>query len=162
MDGEPRSTSTGPSPLPDKLNHLFEAVRPRDGRPYSNEHVATAVEQASGITISQSYIWQLRKGKKDNPTLKHLQALANFFGVPAAYFFDDEVTARVNQQLETLRAEQACRESNDAHDQARLMAMRAGELSPERRRQVMELLDVVYALEQAERSAGTGEGGTNG
>lgn len=53
----------------------------------------------AGVTISQSYIWQLRKGKKDNPTLKHLQALADFFGVPAAYFFDSEVTARVNDQL---------------------------------------------------------------
>lgn len=31
------------------------------------------------------------------------------------------------------------------------MAMRAGELSPERRQQVMDLVDVVYALEQAER-----------
>lgn len=137
--------------LADKLNHLFELVRPRDGRPHSNEYVAAAVEKASGVTISQSYIWQLRKGKKDNPTLRHLQALADFFGVPAAYFFDDEVTARVNRQLDTLRAEQARRESNDANDQVTLMAMRAGELSPERRRQVMDLLDVVYALEQAER-----------
>jgi hypothetical protein len=33
------------------------------------------------------------------------------------------------------------------------MAMRAGELSYERRMQVMDLLDVVYRLEQAERRA---------
>ncbi|MEU3371262.1 hypothetical protein ABZ734_12410 [Streptomyces sp. NPDC006660] len=33
----------------------------------------------------------------------------------------------------------------------KLMAMRAGELSPERRKQVMDLLDVVYKLEQVER-----------
>ena len=32
------------------------------------------------------------------------------------------------------------------------MAMRAGELSDERRKQVMDLLDVVYKLEQAERA----------
>jgi hypothetical protein len=31
------------------------------------------------------------------------------------------------------------------------MAMRAGQLSTERRKQVMDLLDVVYRLEQAER-----------
>ena len=108
------------------------------------------------MTISQSYIWQLRKAKKDNPTLKHLQALADFFGVPAAYFFDDEVTARVNQQLDTLRAEQSRRESNQADDQVAVMAMRAGELSPERRQQVMDLLNVVYALEQTELGGQSG------
>lgn len=89
------------STLADKLNHLFAAVPPRRGgrREFSNEHVAAEIGRASGVTISQSYIWQLRKGRKDNPTLKHLQALADFFGVPAAYFFDSEVTARVNDQL---------------------------------------------------------------
>lgn len=140
-----------PPAFTERLNHLFTSVRPRDGREYSNEHVAVEIGRASGVTISQSYIWQLRKGKKDNPTLKHIQALADFFGVPAAYFFDDEVTARVNQQLETLIAEQARRDASQADEQAALMAMRAGELSPERRQQVMDLLDVVHALERAER-----------
>lgn len=32
-----------------------------------------------------------------------------------------------------------------------MMAMRAGELSPRGRRQVMDLLDVVYRLEQVQR-----------
>lgn len=139
--------------LASKINYLFATVRPRgsDGREYSNEHVAAEIGRTAGATISQSYIWQLRKGKKDNPTIKHLQALADFFGVPAAYFFDSEVTARVNDQLRMLAAEQARRDANDAHGEASLMAMRAGELSPERREQVMQLLDVVYALEQAER-----------
>lgn len=146
--------SGGAAPtLADKINYLFATVRPRGGdkREYSNEHVAAAIGRASGVTISQSYIWQLRKGKKDNPTLKHLQALADFFGVPAAYFFDNEVTDRINVQLQALAAEQARRELNADRDQGALMAMRAGELSPERRQQVMDLLDVVYQLEQAER-----------
>ena len=136
--------------LADKLNHLFRQVRPRGGQEYSNEQVASAIS-TTGVTISQSYIWQLRKGKKDNPTFKHLQALAAFFGVPVSYFFDDEVTDRVDQQLEELRAEQArLTEIMDSSD-AQLMALRAGELSPEGRRQVMDLLDVVHRLEQAER-----------
>jgi transcriptional regulator with XRE-family HTH domain len=135
--------------LADKLNHLFASVKRRTGHEFSNEHVASAVREQSGVTISQSYIWQLRKGKKDNPTLKHLQALADFFGVPVAYFFDARVTDRIEEQLEVLVAAQAT--LNEEGSQARLMAMRAGELSPERRRQVMELLDVVYRLEQAEQ-----------
>ncbi|MEU5418780.1 helix-turn-helix domain-containing protein [Streptomyces sp. NPDC001407] len=139
--------------LADKLNHLFASVKPRGGQEYSNEHVAEAI-RASGVTISQSYIWQLRKDKKQNPTLKHVQALADFFGVPAAYFFDDEVTSRVEKQLELLRTAQERREEDVAGKDVKLMAMRAGELSQERRQQVMDLLDVVYRLEQAERRGG--------
>jgi transcriptional regulator with XRE-family HTH domain len=136
--------------LADKLNHLFRQVRPRGGQEYSNEQVASAIS-AGGVTISQSYIWQLRKAKKDNPTMRHLQALADFFGVPAAYFFDDDVEGRVNGQLAALRAEQdrLTRLANSSDVQ--LMAMRAGELSPKGRKQVMELLDVVYQLEQTKR-----------
>jgi transcriptional regulator with XRE-family HTH domain len=138
--------------LADKLNHLFANTTTRGGQEYSNEQAAAAIV-ATGVTISQSYIWQLRKGKKDNPTFKHLQALAAFFGVPVSYFFDDEVTDRVDQQLEELRAEQArLNEIMDSSD-AQLMALRAGELSPEGRRQVMDLLDVVHRLERAERGA---------
>lgn len=144
----------GGRPLADKLNHLFAGMTTRGGQEYSNEQVASAIV-ATGVTISQSYIWQLRKGNKDNPTYKHLRALAAFFGVPVSYFFDDEVTDRVDQQLAELRAEQArLNEIMDSSD-AQLMALRAGELSPQRRRQVMDLLDVVHRLERAERDAGS-------
>jgi transcriptional regulator with XRE-family HTH domain len=152
-------SESDPDRLADKLNRLFATVpaasndHPGRRREYSNEHVASEIGRLSGVSISQSYIWQLRKGKKDNPTLRHLQALAEFFGVPVAYFFDDEVTSRVDAQLETLAAERSRRELNEGHDQVAVMAMRAGELSPERRQQVMDLLDVVYRLEQAERGA---------
>ncbi|MFE5581551.1 helix-turn-helix domain-containing protein [Kitasatospora sp. NPDC056531] len=136
--------------LADRLNHLFATVKPRGGQEYSNEHVAAACSRA-GVAISQSYIWQLRKNKKTNPTLRHLQALADFFGVPAAYFFADEVTDRVEGQLRLLVAEQERLEKTVGSNDVKVMAMRAGELSPERRKQVMDLLDVVYRLEQAER-----------
>jgi transcriptional regulator with XRE-family HTH domain len=136
--------------LADKLNHLFRQVRPRGSQEYSNEQVASAIS-TTGVTISQSYIWQLRKAKKDNPTMRHLQALADFFGVPAAYFFDDDVEGRVNEQLAALRAEQDRLTQLANSSDVQLMAMRAGELSPKGRRQVMELLDVVYQLEQTKR-----------
>lgn len=134
--------------LSDRLNHLFASVRPVSGQEYTNEQVASAIS-VGGVTISQSYIWQLRKGRKDNPTLKHVQALAEFFGVPAAYFFDDDVSDRVGERLSALRAEQ----DKAGGAEVRLMAMRAGELSERGRRQVMELLDVVYRLEQVERES---------
>ena len=143
----------GERSLADKLNHLFARNTARSGQEYSNEQVAAAIAD-TGVTISQSYIWQLRKGKKDNPTFKHLQALAGFFGVPVSYFFDDEVTDRVDEQLKSLQDEQTRLNQLAAGSDAQLMAMRAGELSPDRRRLVMELLDVVYRQEQAERGEG--------
>lgn len=138
----------------DRLNHLFAYKTQRDGQEYSNEQVAAAITAHGEVKISQSYIWQLRKSKKDNPTYKHLQALAGFFGVPVSYFFDDEVTDRVESQLERLKSEQARLNEIAGSSEARLMAMRAGELAPHRRRLVMELLNVVYREEQAERDAG--------
>jgi transcriptional regulator with XRE-family HTH domain len=141
--------------LADKLNNLFAHYTPRDGQEYSNEQVAAAISARGEVKISQSYIWQLRKSKKDNPTYKHLQALAGFFGVPVSYFFDDEVTDRVDQQLENLRSEQLRLNEIAGSSDVQLMAMRAGELSPQRRRLVMELLNVVYREEKAERGDGS-------
>jgi transcriptional regulator with XRE-family HTH domain len=137
--------------LAEKINHLFDTIRPLGGQEYSNEHVAAAIGRSGAATISQSYIWQLRKGKKDNPTIGHLHALADFFGVPAAYFVDDEAARKVEGKLEELQAQQVRVSEAIGTSDVKLMAMRAGELSPERRRQVMDLLDVVYQLEQAER-----------
>ncbi|WP_242440713.1 helix-turn-helix domain-containing protein [Streptomyces sp. CB02923] len=143
--------------LAEKLNHLFKTVRRGNGQEYSNEHVASPIRR-TGVTVSQSYIWQLRKERKTNPTLKHLQALADFFGVPAAYFFEDEVTSRVTRQLDELAAERK-REAASGHSrEVKLMALRAGELSEEGRRRVMDILDVVYRLEQAERRAAAPDG----
>ncbi|TCP50782.1 hypothetical protein EV191_10742 [Tamaricihabitans halophyticus] len=139
----------------DKLNKLFAIQLSTSGQEYSNEQVAAAITSRGEVTISQSYLWQLRKAKKDNPTVKHLQALAGFFGVPTSYFFDDATTDRVDAQLADLRAERARLQALTTQDDARLMAMRAGELSAHRRQQVMDLLDVVYQLERAERGEST-------
>lgn len=141
--------------LADKLNHLFATRLNEGGQEYSNEQVAAAITSA-GEPISMSYIWQLRKGRKDNPTFKHIQALSGFFGVPVGYFFDDTMASRVDEQLAELRDLQARKEQASATDQGQLMAMRAGELSEQGRQQVMDLLDVVYRLERAERGTPTG------
>jgi transcriptional regulator with XRE-family HTH domain len=80
----------------DKLNHLFEVVRSRSGQEYSNNEVAAAVG------VSGTYIGQLRKGVRDNPTKRHIEGIANFFGVDPAYFFEDDVTDRIDKRLALL------------------------------------------------------------
>lgn len=111
-----------PRTLAEKLDHLFTIVRPARGE-YSHEQVAAAIAASEGSTISAAYLWQLRKGLRDNPTMKHLEALAEFFGVSPAYFFDDEATARIDADLALLAALR--------DDAVRQLALRAAGLSAE-------------------------------
>lgn len=137
----------------DKLNHLFTVTKSPEGDEYSNDFAADSITVA-GTKISGTYIWQLRKRKRDNPTIKHVEGLARFFGVPVNYFFDDDVTDRVDQQLRDLAAEQERLKANAGDQEAQRIAMRAGELTPDRRQLVMDLLDVVYRDQQAARERG--------
>jgi transcriptional regulator with XRE-family HTH domain len=99
---EPDSPAAGGTSLAKRLDHLFRTVRRADGAEYTHEEVATAIRER-GITISHTYVWQLRTGIRDNPTKRHLEALAEFFGVPASYFLDEDVE-HINAQLELLTA----------------------------------------------------------
>ena len=53
-----------------------------------------------GPKVSANYIWQLRTGARNNPSLRHIEALAEYFGVPPTYFFDDDLAERVNVELD--------------------------------------------------------------
>jgi transcriptional regulator with XRE-family HTH domain len=84
--------------LAEKLDTLFKTVQPL-GREYTNDEIARGCTEVGQGTFSKTYVWQLRTGQRDNPTKRHLEALAAFFGVPATYFFDDDTAARVDSQL---------------------------------------------------------------
>ncbi|MFH8786982.1 helix-turn-helix domain-containing protein [Streptomyces roseoverticillatus] len=124
--------------LAGKLNHLFTNVIPPGRGQYSTDEVARAIT-ADGAPISASYIWLLRKGQRDNPTLRHLEGLARFFGVPPAYFFDDGVTSTVNAELNLLVA---LRDSRVHH-----VALRTAGLSPESLQSISEVIERVRVLE---------------
>jgi len=122
----------------EKLEHLFRTVPGPRGE-YSLEEVASGIRDHGGPTVSASYIWQLRKGVKDNPTKKHIEALADFFGVPASYFFDDEAAGRIEAELEMLTA------LRDAG--VRRMAMRAVGLSPRSLEAIQAIIESVRQVE---------------
>jgi ESX-1-secreted protein regulator len=132
-----------------RLNHLFEVIHPADrSRPYSNDEVAALLQEQGGPTVSGTYLWQLRTGRRDNPTKRHLEALADFFGVPVAYFFDDDVARRVGTDLETLlRLREAGVQS---------VALRAVGLSPKSMDAVLAMIDRVRELEGLPPGAGPG------
>lgn len=84
------------------LKRLFEAVHPPDRGPFSPEEVAAEIGSGGRYgSISASYIRELLAGTTDNPRLKHILGLADHFGVEPAYFFDEEVARRVDEQLDT-------------------------------------------------------------
>ncbi len=125
--------------LAEKLERLFATIHPAGRGPYSNEEVAAAIQEQNGPTISGTYIWLLRKGQRDNPTKKHLEALASFFGVPVAYFFDDEIATQLAPQLSLLAA---LRDSS-----VREIALRMAELSPGSLDAIRGMIEQVSQLE---------------
>ncbi len=75
--------------LADKVNWLIAQAHPAGRGPYSNTEVAALVEKVTGEQVSHTTIWKLRNGQAANPQMRLIAALAQTFGVPPAFFFDD-------------------------------------------------------------------------
>ncbi|WP_042410937.1 helix-turn-helix transcriptional regulator [Streptacidiphilus carbonis] len=135
------------STLAEKIDALFRVVRRPDHDPYSHEEVARACREASGESFSATYLWQLRTGRRDNPTKRHLEALAGFFHVPVAYFFDDDQGTAIARELELLGALRDAR--------VRSVALRAVNLSPEGVSTISDIIDVLARREQGTAGHGT-------
>ncbi|EME97635.1 hypothetical protein [Streptomyces mobaraensis] len=128
--------------LSERIELLFTTVRRPDRTPYSNEEVARACRESTGESFSATYLWQLRTGRRDNPTKRHLEALAAFFRVPVAYFFDDAPGTPVAEEVALLSA------MRDAG--VRDVALRAVNLSPDGLGTVRDLIESI-ARREAER-----------
>ncbi|MGW5445352.1 helix-turn-helix domain-containing protein [Streptomyces asiaticus] len=120
----------------ERLNRLFEVVHPQDRGPYSNQEVAKLLHERGGPTLSHVYLWQLRTGRRDNPTRRHLEALAEFFGVPVAYFFDDGIAVQVESTF-------ALWQGLKNNQQVQKIAMRAVHLSPEGQAAVLGVVEQI-------------------
>ncbi|MCX4690396.1 helix-turn-helix domain-containing protein [Kitasatospora purpeofusca] len=142
---------SGASTLAVKLDRLFDVVRRPDREPYTHEEVARACREATGETFSATYLWQLRTGRRDNPTKRHLEALAQFFQVPPAYFFDDRQSVRITEELALLGA------LRDAG--VRDVALRAVALSPEGLGTISDMIEAIARREAAGRPEGGSGGG---
>ena len=87
------------STLASRINRLFDIMRKPADPPLSNAAAATAIEAKTGVSISPAYLWQLRSGLKSNPTISHLRAIAEYFGVPASYLIDEGEDPSIEAQL---------------------------------------------------------------
>jgi transcriptional regulator with XRE-family HTH domain len=128
-----------PTSLAAKIDKLFQVVRKPSREQYSHDEVAKACREATGESFSTTYLWQLRTGRRDNPTKRHLEALAQFFQVSPAYFFDDEQSAKIAEELELLGA------LRDAG--VRNVALRAVTLSPAGLDTISDMIDAIARRE---------------
>jgi transcriptional regulator with XRE-family HTH domain len=128
--------------LESRLAHLFATVHPEDRGPYTPAEVAATINaQADGDkVISEVYVWQLKTGRRDNPTYRHLIALARFFGVSPAYFFPESETSRGEVPAEVAAAVR--------DDQIRDIALSATGLSSRSLKTIRDMVDNARALEQ--------------
>jgi transcriptional regulator with XRE-family HTH domain len=133
------SNERGAFSIAEKLDRLFQQIRPQGQAEFSYTAVADAIRAQQGISISHTYIWQLRTGRRSNPTVQHLTALALFFGVPVAYFLDDAEARKINDQLDLLRT------LRDA--QVTEIALRAADVSASSREAISEIVRKVWELE---------------
>ncbi len=120
-----------------RLDHLFRTVYPKGRGPYTPAEVAAAVNEAAGENvISAVYVWQLRTGRRTNPTYRHLIALAQFFAVPPTYFFPDSPADAVPAEvLLALR-----------DDRVRDIVLRAAGLPDRSLKAISDLIDSARAL----------------
>jgi hypothetical protein len=135
----------GAGGLAEKLDRLFRAVAAPEGagrREYTYREAAEAIRRATGAAeppVSPTYLWELRTGRRDNPTLRHLAGLAALFGVPPGYFFDDDLSRGLDDELELLVA---LRDPG-----VRELARRAAGLSPAALAALAGMVDYARRLE---------------
>ncbi|GGY55131.1 hypothetical protein OH797_01220 [Streptomyces anulatus] len=124
-------------PISECLTHLITTLHPDERTRPGYARLAKDIREATGGTLSGTYLWELATGKKHNVTVDQLGVLAQYFGVPPEYFFSAEVADRVNTQL---RLATALRDNK-----VRSLALRAEGLSG-------ETLDALLAMvDQARR-----------
>lgn len=147
IDAPPAENSPTSPTLAQRINRLFDTMRRPGDAPLSHAAAAEQITEKTGVPISAAYIWQLRVGRKSNPTVAHLQAIAEFFGVPPSYLLDKDVDPKLDAQLELL---QSLRDAGVLD-----LAMRASELTPESIKSLAVMVDQARRLEQVPRARET-------
>jgi transcriptional regulator with XRE-family HTH domain len=138
------STPPGLS-LADKIERLFATMHPKERGEFTYREVADGIRtllaergERDG-SLSPSYICQLRKGRRSNPTLRQVEMLAAFFKVPVTYFVGSpsDVEA-IDAQLSLVRVLR----DHDVRD----IALRASALTPAGLRAVAEVITTLQGV----------------
>ena len=125
--------------ITEKINFLFSSKLSPDGDEYTYEEAAKGTD---GV-LSPSYIWNLRKGKKKNPSKDKIVALAHFFNVSPSFFFDEgnaEKTFEIDERIKNI--------INDP--KVKQIALRALELNERNKDFILTLVEKAKELAEQE------------
>lgn len=89
----------------DRLSRLMEETRRPDGQLWTISNLTEELT-SRGHEVSRQYLSNLVQGHRENPPLRLLEALADVFSVPLAYFSDDYLGRVTNDLLPVLVAMQ--------------------------------------------------------
>ena len=82
-----------------RMQYLLATVPKADGVAYTVEEVA------DGTSLSLTYLRNMLAGRQDNPSRKVIAALARFFRVSPAYFFEAQDSEDAERQAPTSEIE---------------------------------------------------------
>lgn len=152
MADDNESTGPGQDTLADRLNELFANITYQSKgkrREFPTPYVAKEISEdtAHETTISRVYLAGLRNGSNTNPSRAVMAAIAKFFDDHRA---PDQPPVTVGY-LAGDAADPAERELRAAlaDSQVRAIAMRAGNMSPRVRQQMLDMLDILDPQAQA-------------
>jgi transcriptional regulator with XRE-family HTH domain len=127
------------SSLSSRITMLYEIMAPSGGA-VSDAAVAEGIFEKTGVQMSGPYLCLLRTGKRTNPSIQNIQAIADYFGVPTSYLVDTEADAEVEAELRLVKA------MRDAG--VRDIAARLSGLTPESIANLAGLIDRLRVLEK--------------
>jgi transcriptional regulator with XRE-family HTH domain len=135
-----------PDTLAGRLDLLFR-TRHAAGQPeVGYQDVADALAAAGGPSVGGAYLYMLRTGRRTNPRVELLVALARYFQVPASYFIDDAAASEITEQLELL----AALRDNDVQQ----LALRTQGLSAGSRQALTGMIEQLRRMEGLNASEG--------
>lgn len=137
---EGERTATGRPAFAEKLNALIVQSWPDERKRPGMRNIAQQIAEASGGSLSGTYLWSLSTGKANNPTVQQVEALARFFGVSPSYFFDDTIADELDadRQLVSMLRDRGVLN----------VALRTDGLSPRSVRAIVEMIDRAREIER--------------
>jgi hypothetical protein len=142
----------GDETLTDRLDYLFSVAghRDADGRwqTFSTSEVADLISQSQdryGVKVSRSYLAMLRSGRYANPSIAVVIVLVRFFNdhLPETHP-EISVDWLASGTTGTSQPTLGDAELSPLEDQqVRHIAMRAGKMTPELRKQLIAILDMI-------------------
>lgn len=125
--------------IAERLDHLFATVRPGT-RPYTLKEVADGINARLGERLlTVQYLSQLRRGDRDQPSLRVLQAIADWFGIHYSYFTAEDVT---RPSADELRVRKLMQDTD-----LRTIMFRSDGISPPKRKMILDMLETIREAE---------------